>query len=311
MADLKILVISNGRFGLPSIQTLAYFRFLSAVAVSETNEEMLEDCAVVLKGMNIPVIKIGRKNLSKKLSDTIRKYGINTGLILTFNRKIPPEVYELPENGFFNVHPGPLPEYRGPHPLFEQVRKREKFLGITLHKLDADFDTGPVVMREMIRLDPADTFGIMNEKLALVAAKQVNTLCKMLAMEIKIPARDQDNSKAVYYQKCKSADITINWIMMSAEDIVALINACNPWNKGAVTRLGPKLIRLLEAQVSFSGFPDAAPGTILSLDENGLLIAAIDQKAILVKIIYADEGFLKADRLLQFGISAGDRFSPV
>ena len=54
----------------------------------------------------------------------------------------------------------------GPDPVFHQIRNKEKNAGVTIHKVDDDFDTGPVVINEMIRLDPADTHGTLNERLS-------------------------------------------------------------------------------------------------------------------------------------------------
>ena len=138
-------------------------------------------------------------------------------------------------------------------------------------------------------------------------------LLKLLSFDSTIPSRPQDKSKAIYYKRQGTKDITVDWQTMDADSIIALINACNPWNKGAVTKTDNKIIRLVEAE-KFSeqhGIEKKQPGTILSLDEKGMSIAALHNEIVNVRIVYADEGFLHAVRLNQLGISPGKQFQAI
>lgn len=305
MNEIKLIALCSSRFALPSLQQLAFFKQLAVVVIPSHCEEMIENTKLVLAGTDVVVLTVNKAELESKIIDVIKKYAINTGLMMTFSFKIPAAVYQLPEKGFFNVHPGALPAFRGPDPVFQQIKNKEKFAGVTIHKIDDDFDTGPVVLNEMIKLDPADTWGILNEKLSYTAAKLTGTLLKLLSFEVAIPSKPQDESKAKYYKKQVSADVSINWQEMDALSIIALINACNPWNKGAVTRLNTKIIRLLETYVMDTNTLEQIPGTILSIDDRGMIIAAKDNMNVCVQVVYIDEGFLQAKRLIQFGVMPG------
>lgn len=60
--------------------------------------------------------------------------------------------------GAFNIHPSLLPAYRGPAPLFWQLRAGERRTGVTLHRVDSGLDTGPIVRRRSVTLpDGVDT----------------------------------------------------------------------------------------------------------------------------------------------------------
>jgi methionyl-tRNA formyltransferase len=312
MSEPKVIVLCGSRFALPALQQLAFFKQLAVVAIPEQCEEMIENTKLVLTGTSIPVVTLPQKTFVKKITEAIKTHGVDTGLMLTFSYKIPSSVYNLPAKGFYNLHPGPLPGYRGPDPVFQQIRNKEKNAGVTIHKVDDDFDTGPVVMSEMIRLDSTDTYGILNEKLSYTAAKLTGTLLKLLSFDTAIPSRPQDESKAVYYQKQGNADVCINWQMMDASTIIALVNACNPWNKGAFTKLNNKMIRLMEAfAIDWPQTTEQIPGTIVAIDDRGLLVTAINNQVVCVQLIYIDEGFLQAKRLKQFGVIPGARFGLV
>jgi|CXWL01.1.fsa_nt_gi methionyl-tRNA formyltransferase len=312
MSEPKVIALCGSRFALPALQQLVFFKQLKVVAIPENCEEMIENTKLVLTGTGIPVMVLQKKTFEKKITEAIKTHEVDTGLILSFSYKIPPSVYQLPLKGFYNVHPGLLPAYRGADPVFQQIRNKEKNAGVTIHKVDHDFDTGPVVISEMIRLNPEDTYGILNEKLSYTAAKLTGTLLKLLSFDITIPSRTQDESKAVYYRKQVAADVSINWQVMDAATIIALVNACNPWNKGAVTKLNNKVIRILEASCTdWPQMPEKIPGTIIAIDDRGLVVAALNNQAVFVQLIYIDEGFLLAKRLKQFGVMPGVRLGLV
>jgi methionyl-tRNA formyltransferase len=309
MAELKFLLLCSNRIAIPAIQALAFAGQLTVVGIPSHADELFEEISLMLKDSGIPVIALEKKTFAKKLSGIIQKHSVNTGLMITFSYRLPLELISLPLNGFYNIHPGALPRFRGADPVFQQIRLREKQAGVTLHKADKDFDTGPIILSEMIRLDPTYTYGILNEKLSYIAAKLTGTLSRLLSLEISIPSVAQNESNAVYFQKQGASDIIINWQVMEARSIIALINACNPWNKGAVTKLNGKIIRVLEAEIINNDKPGHLPGTILSIDNNGMTVSCINNESINIHIIYIDEGFLLAARLKEWGIGPGARFS--
>ena len=64
-----------------------------------------------------------------------------------FPHRLPPEILNLPRLGCLNVHPSLLPRFRGPAPLFWALRAGVAEMGVTIHFMDAGFDTGDVVLQ--------------------------------------------------------------------------------------------------------------------------------------------------------------------
>jgi methionyl-tRNA formyltransferase len=64
-----------------------------------------------------------------------------------FPRRIPPALLRLPPRGWLNVHPSLLPAYRGPAPLFWALRNGEREIGVTVHFMDEQFDTGDIALQ--------------------------------------------------------------------------------------------------------------------------------------------------------------------
>jgi methionyl-tRNA formyltransferase len=312
MNQQKIILLCSTRLAFPSIQLMLFLKNLGVVVIPEYAEEMIENTVLLLKDSGVPVVIVNRKNYLKKLTELIKKIEIDLGVVISFGYKLPESIFSLPRFGFYNIHPGPLPAYRGPDPVFRQILNREKQAGVSIHEVDKDYDTGKVVMTEMIRLDPMDTHGILTERLALLSSKLLSTFLKLFSLTENIPSRSQDETRACYYKKQALDEIIINWKSMQAEYIIALINACNPWNKGAITKLNNKIVRIVEAvRETNQQEVDQLPGQILTINERGVRIGAIGNEIICARIIYIDEGFLPAQRLAQFGIIPGMQFSKI
>jgi methionyl-tRNA formyltransferase len=309
MSEIKIILLCSTRFALPTLRELAFFKMLAAVAIPCEYDEMIENVDVVLENTGIPVIELDKETFVDQLREAIEENEINMGLMMTFPYKIPSTIYELPAKGFYNIHPGPLPQYRGADPVFQQLKNKEKHAGVTVHKLDEGIDTGPVVISEMLKVEAWDTYGLMTTKLANLAAKLTGILIKLVSFGIAIPSKAQDERKARYFKKQQAEDITIDWETMDADSIIALINACNPWNKGAVTKINNQVIRLLDGEkLPGHSSLQKEPGYIIALEENGMTVSTIHEEAIIVKIIYAEEGFLSAYRLARLRVAPGNQF---
>lgn len=303
MNEIRIILLSSTRFALPVLKELVFYQILSAVAIPRNAVEWKENASVILTGTGIPIIELDQDDFAEQVRDAIEAKKANLGLVVSFPYKIPSSVFNLPENGFYNIHPGPLPQYRGPDPVFQQLKNQETLAGVTLHKLDEGMDTGPVVLSEMVKIDPQDTYGLLSSRLADTAAKLSGILIKLLGLGLNIPSRPQSKALARYYPRQLAADVVINWETMDAGSILALIKACNPWNKGAITKINGVVIRLLEAEyIKDYSITANKAGTILAIGENGITVSTLNEEILLIRYIYAEEGFLPAGRLEQLGV---------
>lgn len=126
-----------------------------------------------------------------------------------------------------------------------------------------------------------------------------------------IPSRPQDESKAAYYEMPVAKDLTINWKEMGAAIIVRLVNACNPWNKGAGAFINNWFIGITEAEIAGeTAFGEEDAGTILACDkEQGLLVKTCDGKKLKITIVYLQEGFYSGYQLSAFSITPGMSFN--
>lgn len=304
-------MLCNNEIAIPALRELAFYGALKAVVVPEKNRELFLNLQQLLTGTGINLVSVNKNNLTAATGALIQEKEAAMAWLMTFPYVIPTLLLGLAPKGFMNFHYGLLPEYRGSNPILMQMLHNETHNGITVHIADENIDTGPIVMQQKIPVDDKDTFGIQLQKLAVLGAAMAVDLLKILNFSPRLPSVLQDETKARYFGKVTAADLMINWNSMTSRQIVRLINACNPWNKGAGTVINNQIICFTEAEVTdnvATGEPVA--GTVVNLDDKeGLKIVCSDRKIIRVNIIYTPYGFFSGKRLSDYGVKVNDRFT--
>lgn len=309
MSEVKALILCNNPVAVPGIKEFLFYGKAAAVVTTNRNKEMQHILSALMKDTAVPLLLVNRKNYKERLANYIKEMDVNVALMMTFPFIMPKEILELPEKGFINFHYGLLPGCRGPQPVLRHLINNDDQAGVTLHKVDEGIDTGPVIMQEKILIEENETYGMLQTKLAWLAAKQAARLLQILSYGKIVPASSQDETKAAYYEMPDTAELTINWNEMTARQIIRLVNACNPWNKGAGTSINNWTIGITEAEIAGEAGDTHLPGTILICNkEEGLLVKTSDNKKLRINIIYTNEGFFSGWRLQQFSINAGNRF---
>ena len=310
MNDIKVLILCNNPIAVPGIKEFLFYGKAAGIVIPRRNKEMQHILEQMLTGTNVPLLLIDKKEYKKQLKDMLLLYAPDLVLMMTFPFIITAEILQMPPKGFINFHYGLLPQCRGPQPILNHLLSNDKEAGVTVHKVDEGIDTGPVILQEKIPIEFDDTYGTLQSKLAFLAAKLAANLFKILTYGSIIPATAQDESKAAYHQMPGAKELTINWQQMSAEKIVRLVNACNPWNKGAGTYINNWGIGITEAEIiGECETLDIAPGKIIACNsEVGLIVSTTDNKKLKINIIYTNEGFFSGSRLAGFQLKAGDLF---
>jgi methionyl-tRNA formyltransferase len=97
----------------------------------------------------------------------LRRTGREHDLIVTacFPRRLPAAVREQARMSCLNLHPSLLPAYRGPAPLFWQLRAGVSNGGVTIHKLNDELDTGDIVAADSLTLPPQMSAAELNRLL--------------------------------------------------------------------------------------------------------------------------------------------------
>ncbi len=304
---MRIAVLFNDRLAIPALQQLVQGRMVVAAGTSDRSPEMIALMKQMSAQGGVPSMVFTKNGLEANLSDWIDKHKPDVVLVKTFPYKIPASVLTIPKHGFLNFHYAPLPGFRGSNPLFWMIKEQVAMGGVAIHRMDENFDTGPLLLQKQVPISPDDTFGMCSTKLAYAGLELTGALLQALQSgNINLVPQQNENSR--WYGRPGAADMAINWAGMNAKQVIALVNACNPWLKGAVTRANGWTFGITRASVAEMLVPDnTAAGTIMELDNDQLIVACTESTAIRVDVWYCEEGFYPGSRLAMFGFKKGQK----
>jgi methionyl-tRNA formyltransferase len=307
MNEIKALILCNNPIAIPGIREFLFYGKIAAIATTKRNKEMQHILQALVEGTGVPLFFLDKKNYEEQLTEIIMQHQVNAVLLMTFPFLIRKKMLQIPAKGFINFHYGLLPQCRGPHPIIWHLLNNDKESGVTVHQVDEGIDTGPIIIQEKVQITENDTYGLLQTKLAYTGARLAEQLLKILSYGRMIPATPQDETKAKYYKMPVAKELTINWQQMSAASIIRMINACNPWNKGAGTSFQQWIFGITEAEdIGVNTESAEEPGTVLCCNrEEGLIIKTSDNRQLRVNIVYTSEGFFSGARLAEFGIRKG------
>ena len=102
--------------------------------------------------------------------DKVISYAADVIVVVAFGQILPKEILKAPRYGCVNVHASLLPKYRGAAPIQWAVLNGEEVTGVTTMRMDEGLDTGDMILKREVRLDPKETAGSLFDKLCRCGA---------------------------------------------------------------------------------------------------------------------------------------------
>lgn len=291
----KIVILCGGKFAFKALQLLAFENYLCGIGIGKSSSLVIEALETESENNNLDFKSFPDKKSISEMKSWIEKLKPDFIFSISFPFLIPEDVLSYGKEKFINFHPGPLPQYRGPMPIFEVLKNQEKFTAISVHFMDSKYDEGPVIFKEPFKIEQDDTYGKLAVKLSNHAAQVALNMANMVQFAGKIPSSIQESKDAYYFEKPEFSDTCIKWKNMTADEIIALINSCNPWNTGADTSFQGEHIKIIVASLYNQSHQNTKPGTILAITEDGkITVACSDDKQVSIEVLKTDIGIITA-----------------
>jgi len=233
---------------------------------------------------HIPVVQ--PENIRKsesKFIDTLKELGpFEIGVVVAFGQILPESVLNLPNHGSLNVHASVLPRWRGAAPIQRAIMAGDKTTGISLMKMEAGLDTGPVYCTERVTIEEFDTFETLHDRLSHVGAKLLAKNIRAI-IDGKLLPEIQPQEGVTYAHKIETDEALIDW-RKSASEISRIIRAMNPF-PGAFTFIQSKRLKIFEAQpVTPLRKGEFAAGEIISIDAVRLEVKCGEEALALLQV---------------------------
>ncbi len=195
-------------------------------------------------------------------------------VVVAYGLLLPRNILDVPALGCINVHASLLPRWRGAAPIHRAIEAGDRETGVTIMRMDEGLDTGAMLKIAKTPITSSHTTGALTDELETLGAQTlISTLDALPALLDQ--AVDQPEAGITYAHKISKAETIIDWSQSTAS-ITQKIRALNP-APGGFTLLDGQRIKLWEASaVSYHVGTTSAPGTIISLNREGLIVSTGD-----------------------------------
>lgn len=199
-------------------------------------------------------------------------------VLADYGQIVPPALLGLP-HGALNLHPSALPRFRGAAPIPATIAAGDDATAVTLMRMDAGLDTGPLVAQEHVPLRGDETAPELEERLAEHAAE---LLSRSLGpwLDASLPAVPQPADGVVLTRPLRRADGRLDPVRPAAE-LERQVRALQPWPGAFVETDGDRLA-VSAARVE-PGAPDDAVGRIVRHGVEPAL-ATVDGRLVLERV---------------------------
>jgi methionyl-tRNA formyltransferase len=274
---VRLVFLGSGAFAVPSLEAVLDAGHDVAALVTQPDREKGRGRAlaatptkVVAERRGVPILQ-PRRIKEPAAIEQLRALQPEIQVVVAYGQILPRAVIDIPPLGTVNVHSSLLPRYRGAAPIHWAVVNGERESGVTTMLIDEGLDTGPTLLARVTPIGPDETSPELEARLARLGAETLLETLDGLRKGTLTP-QPQDHARATLAPLLKKEDGRIDWAR-PAEEIGRRVRGLLPW-PGTVTGWAGGELKVLRAHVEPAPAPDAAPGTIVAVDRDGIVVAA-------------------------------------
>ena len=190
-----------------------------------------------------------------------------------WTRRIPPEVLALAPQGGINAHPSLLPRHRGPDPYYWTLVRGDTETGVTVHRVAAEYDTGPVLLQRRVAVPPDVDAWQLARRLDRPSLEALLDAVTLAARGDLGPGEPQDEALATPAPAPSDDDCEILWDL-TVPEVLARVRAAAP-EPGAFTGYGDDTIVVVRARAAAWRPRAIEPGDVV-VTEEGVVVACGD-----------------------------------
>ena len=315
MTPLRIVFMGTAELACASLaKIVADTRFTVAAVVTQPDKpkgrqlHLQASPVKLLAGqLSIPILQPPRAR-DEAFVAQLRELSPDLIVVAAYGQILPSAILETPRWGCVNVHTSILPKYRGAAPIQWAIADGEPETGVTIMKMDAGLDTGPILSLRRTPILPEDDSQTLHDRLAALGAELlVETIPGYVDGTISpVP---QPAEGASYAAKIKKEDGRIDW-SLPAQSILHRLQAFTPW-PGAFTfhqsEAKPQMLKIWKAKVVIES---GAAGVIKSADKNGITVACARDALNILEMQREGGRRMTAEQFLAgYPLKAGDTFA--
>ena len=206
--------------------------------------------------------------------DDLRALAPDVCVTAAFGQILSQEVLDVPRMGTVNVHASLLPRHRGAAPVQWALLQGDRTTGVTTMLTDKGIDTGDMLLKAEVTVDPEDTAGSLLEKLSHMGAELlVETLVRLEKGDCPRKKQNEDEST---YDPMLNKEMGLLHFEEGTQMCLNRVRAMSPW-PCAYAPLREGVLKVWRAKAAAGS---GQPGMILSADSKGGLVVATSDGAM-------------------------------
>jgi methionyl-tRNA formyltransferase len=272
---MRIVFCGTAEFAVPSLRALADVHEVLAVVTQPDRPGSRGRPAPRPVGeaaalMRLPVLRPERIRALQPV-EAILDMQPDALVVAAYGQIIPAALLDAPRFGGVNVHGSLLPRWRGAAPVATAILAGDERTGVSIMRMDAGLDTGPVYAARGIAIAPTDTTPLLAERLAEHGAGLLLAVLEALAAGTAV-ATAQDNTQATYAPRLTRDDGAVEWAVVTAVDVDRRVRALQPW-PGVTAPIGGQRVRLVAGEPRDVTAEGRAPGEVMAASPDGVDVA--------------------------------------
>jgi methionyl-tRNA formyltransferase len=272
---MRIIFFGTPKFAVPTLAKLLSepeFQVLGVVTQPDTrrgrgNQMSASPVKELALKHNLEVWTPDRIKKDTPTLEALAALGADVFVVVAYGQILSQAILDMPKSGCINVHGSLLPQYRGAAPIQWALANGETMAGITTMQMDAGIDTGAMLLKASIPIDPGDHVDSLSAKLADLGA---NLLVETLRQLNGITPEPQNHAESTYAPMISKEDWQLDW----QKSAIALHNQIRGFYPNCYTSLHDQRLKVLATEVmpasdrSADVPSGAASGTLVELRKN-------------------------------------------
>ena len=233
---------------------------------------------------------------------TLRAAAADVMVVAAYGLILPQAILDIPGQGCLNIHASLLPRWRGAAPIQRAIEAGDAETGVTIMRMEAGLDTGPMLLAERLPIAPDETADTLLQKLAAQGARLIVAALRDLDCLTSVA---QPADGVTYARKIEKSEATLDW-RLPAAILDRRIRAFNPF-PGVITNLGGASVKVWRVAIVAGA---GAPGTVLATTHAGIDVACGDGALRLYELQKPGSKHLSAAEFMcGFTIVPGEKFA--
>jgi methionyl-tRNA formyltransferase len=263
---VRTVFLGSGAFAVPVLRRLAANRFLRIVAVVTAPPKQVgrrqlwtrTPVEATARELGIEPVLTPPRLRAPEAIDAILALRPALAVLADYGQIVPPPLLDLP-HGALNLHPSRLPRFRGAAPIPATILAADAATAVTLMRMDAGLDTGPIVEQEVLTLTGRESAPDLEERLADLGADLLDrTLERWLDGSLAV--RPQPAEGVVLTRPLRREDGRLD-PALSADALERMVRAYRPW-PGTFLEIGDERVVVNDVSVAPRGEGDV-PGALV------------------------------------------------